>query len=94
MKQVLFLALTLTSLNSFSAIWDPHEKVILSILKRAERTPEAQLNSTYSNIEQFRVDRAYYEANSECGEEKSHRFGGITKYTTRHLDFVGTGCDY
>lgn len=93
MKQVLFLALTLTSLNSYAAIWDPHEKVILSILKRAERTPEARLNSTYSNIEQYRVDRAYYEGNSDCGEEKSHRFGGITKYTTRHLDLVDCRAD-
>lgn len=86
MKQVLFLALTLISLNSYSAIWDPHEKVILSILRRAERTPEAELNRKYSNIEQFRVDRAYFEANAECGEENTHPFGGITKYTTRLLD--------
>lgn len=86
MKQFLFLAVTLASLNSYSAIWDPHEKVIMSILKRAERTPEAQLNRQYSNIEQFRVDRAYYEANAECDETQTHRFGGITKFTTRHLD--------
>lgn len=87
MKYVLFLALIVSSTASFSAIWDPHEKVILSILRRAERTPEARLNRMYSNIEQFMVDRAYYEANTECGEVQTHRFGGITKYTTRHLDF-------
>lgn len=88
MKHVLFLALTLTSLNTYSSIWDPHEKVILSILRRAERTPEAKLNRKFSNIEQFKVDRAYFEANAECGEDQTHHFGGITKYTTRHLDFT------
>lgn len=88
MKNVLFLALTLISFKTYSAIWDPHEKVIMSILRRAERTPEARLNRMYSNIEQYRVDRAYFEANAECGEENTHRFGGITKYTTRHLDSV------
>lgn len=87
MKHILFLVFTLTSFNTYSVIWDPHEKVILSILRRAERTPEARLNRKYSNIEQFRVDRAYYETNAECGKERSHRFGGITKYTIRHLEF-------
>ncbi len=86
MKQVLFLALTLTSLNSFSAIWDPHEKVILSILNRAERTPEAKLNQQYSNIEQFRVDRAYFEANAECEEKSTNRFKGISKFALRNID--------
>lgn len=91
MKHVLFLVFTLTSFTTHSAIWDPHEKVIMSILRRAERTPEARLNRMYSNIEQFRVDRAYFEANTECGEDQTHRFGGITKYTTRHLEFAD--CD-
>lgn len=91
MKNVLFLALTLISLNTTAAIWDPHEKVIMSILRRAERTPEAELNRKYSNIEQFRVDRAYFEANAECGEESTHRFGGITKYTTRHSEALSCG---
>lgn len=86
MKQFLFLALTLTSLNSFSAIWDPHEKVILSILNRAERTPEARLNSMYSNIEQFRVDRANYEGKEGCNEESLPSLVGISKYTIRYLE--------
>ncbi len=88
MKHALFLLLILSSTRTLAGIWDPHEKVIMSILRRAERTPEARLNRKYSNIEQFRVDRAYYEANAECGEDQTHRFAGITKYTTRHLDYA------
>jgi hypothetical protein len=85
MKKVLILALTVISFRTYSAIWDPHEKVIMTILSRAERTPEAVLNRKYSNIEQFRVDRAHFEANDECGDQ-AHQLGGLTKYTTRQLE--------
>jgi hypothetical protein len=87
MKLILFTFIFLIPLSSF-AIWDPPDKVIMTILRKAERTPEMLLNKQYSKMEEFKVDRINDVASPECGGVLMRRHIGITKFTTRFLDSV------
>jgi hypothetical protein len=67
MKYIFIMILSLVSLNAFAGIWMPHDKEILSIVRKAEA-----ISKSYSK--ERMPGRAHF--------DDINKVGGITKFTS------------